>query len=343
MKYFLRTLFFIALFLGVLQSCSSGETSTETISAADKISPDLLDSIIFTASYVSDYNLINFECQDNVTIISYFLNSQGDYSLGPTIKIPFWSDESMSTSLKQIYADTGVIFTKDDFRIMYVAALGSNNNPGPGLINSRKNFIDFFEDCRFDGDIKFFPEYEPAAKVSDINYNCLGSARYYIEGLDNSFIADNIPLSSGVSAVMQALQTYNEAKNTQYTIDQLRINQVDFISPGQTESRALGGEQIINYSENCALDRPKEMNDCINFKYPFVFNRINLQTEEIIPITVTSDKDLIQNLKKGGNENLTITYPITLETLNGDDVIVTSNDELKNALDNSSFYCTDEW
>ncbi|TGV01096.1 hypothetical protein [Flavivirga rizhaonensis] len=337
MKHIFKTLFIVTFLLGTIQSCSSNDETTQTISDEVKISPNLASYISLNALYKNDYNLINFDCE-NVLVAGGLLNSKGDYYGDVNFNTLSWNDELMSEVLEQAYIDTEIRFTKDDFSILYIAP---STFFGDIYLN-RKDITKYFKDCSFEGDTKASPEIEPV-KVSDINYNCSGTVKYYIDGLINStsFI---ISLNKGINAVEEALLLYNKVNNSQFSLDNLRANYVTFTSPQGTSSRAIGKNQMVNYFDDCILDRPEQLNDCINFKYPFVFNKVNIQTEEIIPVTVTSDSELFQTFNPVDNHYLTIDYPLTLITLNGDEIIVTSNKELEDTLTNSADYCkNDEW
>ncbi len=334
MKHFFKVLLIAIFLLGILESCSSGEDTIQTTSE-EKISPSLIDKIIATTASVNDYNLINFNCGD-MTVVGGFLNKQGDYYGAFTIKISEWSDFYESNK-NAAYNQTGIQFTDDDYILHYIIDF----NGGPGILVDKEDFINYFDDCSFKGEIKFIHKDKETISVSEINYNCLGKAIYFVDGVDDSSITNSaIPFRAGLTAVSEALVLYNAVNNSEYTIEQLRISFLDYVSPNKTEYVAIGRAQMINYFEDCVLDR--DTDDCINFKYPFIINKINLQTKEIVPITMKNDSELNPSFFDQV-EDLTINYPITLVTLNGSDVIIKSNEELETALTNSAIYCTDDW
>ncbi|NMH89524.1 hypothetical protein [Flavivirga algicola] len=335
MKHFFKALLITTLFLGTLLSCSSGEETSQKISD-EKITSSLSDKMVETAISENDYSLINFNCIEGA-IMAHFINNQGDYAaftltLGENIQ------EQLAVLRESTFSTTGIRFTNDD---LFLDLLIDYSTVSGGILSGREDFIQYFEDCSFEGD-KRHHNSEPLP-LSGVNYNCSGDAHYVIiEGLffDNIPLSDNpIPLSSGITAVEQALLEYNNTNNSNYTIDNVGVSLVDFTSPGGTASRAIWKSQLVNYFEDCTLDKGRS-NDCINFKYPFVINKINLQTDEIIPVTITDDNELIINLDSA---YVTIEYPITLVALNGDEIIVDSNEELETVLTNSETYCHDEW
>ncbi len=334
MKHFFKILLITIFLLGILESCSSGEDTIQTTSE-EKISSSLIEKIIATTTSINDYNLINFNCGD-MSVVGGFLNKQGDYYGAFTIKISEWSDFYESNK-NTAFNQTGIQFTDDDYILHYLIDF----NGSLGILVDEENFINYFNDCSFDGDIKFFHEDKGTIAVSEINYNCLGKAKYFVNGVDDSSITNSpIPFEEGLTAVSEALTLYNAVNNSEYTIEQLRISFLEYVSPKETEYIAIGRSQMINYFEDCVLDR--DTDDCINFKYPFIINKINLQTKEIVPITINNDSELNQNFFDQ-IEDLTIDYPITLVTLNGSEVIIKSNEELETALTNSAAYCHDEW
>ncbi|AUP77451.1 hypothetical protein [Flavivirga eckloniae] len=337
MKYFFKTLLIVALFLGTLQACQSDET-TEEIKEDNKISTDLRFLMEFTTLTKNDYNRINFNCED-VHIVGYFLNNQGDFYPAPKILtfLPkVLANRAISSALKAAYNETEIQFTKDDFRIFYI----SNNDIG--IVLNKKSIAEYLEDCSFK-----FDEIEREAEmltVSDVNFNCSGLIRYFVpDGLEHIYISKNgIPISEGIWAVKNALSAYNEINNTEFTMDQLRINQVRFTSPGGTSSFAYGANEIKNYFENCALKGG--YGDCINFKYPFTANRVNIQTDEIVLVTVANDADLDE--LTNNVDNTTLNFPITLVTLNDEEIVVESYEKLEEVLRNTASYCkniNDDW
>ncbi|GAA3655745.1 hypothetical protein [Flavivirga jejuensis] len=326
MKHFFETLFITVLLFGTFQSCASEESMTKEISD-EKISSSLLDIIYVIAETKNDYNLINFDCED-VYISGGFLNNQGDYYGSINIITSSWNDELMSDALEQIYLDTHIRFTKDDF---YISCITPSIFFGEEYSN-KNDIIAYFEDCSFEGDTKTNPEVG-SIKVSDVNFNCSGTVFYHIDIINNTLFT--LPVEEGIEAVEKALSLHNEINHTEYVLDDLRSSYITFTSPGGANSFLFGKTQIMDYFEGCNRD----YNDCINFKYPFVVNKIDLQTDDIIPVTVTSDEDLFQ--QNFTDVNIAIDYPITLVTLNGSEFIVNSNNELEDALTNSADYCID--
>ncbi|MDO5980648.1 hypothetical protein [Flavivirga spongiicola] len=334
MKHFFKTLFIATILLGVFQSCSSVETGT-LVTSDEKISSSLANKIIATAASTNDLDLINFDCSEGV-LVGHFMNSQGDYYGAVNIELSKWNEQFPAAKAKA-YSDTGIQFTPDDYFLDLIL------DTSVVVLQGEENFIKFFDDCSFEGDVRVTYENESLA-LSDINYNCSGKVKYHVEIFgDRVFLTgDQMWLSGGIAAAEEALLSYNTINNTTYTLDDVRISSVEFESPGGTASKAIWKSQMTNYFEDCKLDRDINDNDCINFKYPFVMNKINLKTDEIIPVTITNDSELNETFFDQF-ENLTINYPLTLVTINGDEVMVKSNKELEETLTNSASYCTDEW
>lgn len=335
MKHFFKTLFIVTLLFGVFQSCSSEETSTETISD-EKISSSLASKIIATATSTNDFRLINFDCNE-ADLFGHFLNNEGDFYGGFVVKVSDWDAQFLAAKQKA-YAETGIPFTTDDYFIDLMFGTSAV------VLQGKENFIKYFDDCSFEGDVKVNSVNESLA-LSDINYNCSGSVTYHIGDIPGAKVILNdapVWLSGGIAAAEEVLSGYNTANGTTYTLDQVRISSVEFLSPGETTSRANWKTEMVNYFEDCKLDRDISNNDCLNFKFPFVMNKINLKTDENIPVTITNDSELNEDFFNQF-ENLTINYPLTLVTINGYDVVVKSNKELEYALTNSADYCSDQW
>ena len=335
MKHFFKTLFIVTLLLGVFQSCSSEETSTETISD-ENISSSLASKIILTATSTNDFRLINFDCNE-ADLLGHFLNNEGDFYGEFAVKVSDWDAQFLAAKQKA-YSDTGIQFTTDDYFLDIIFGTSAV------VLQGKENFIKYFDDCSFEGDVKV-PSVTESLALSDINYNCSGRVKYHIGDIpgDKVFLTeDPVSLSGDMAAAEEVLSGYNTVNNTTYALDQVRISTVEFLSPGETASRAIWKTEMVNYFEDCKLDRDINNNDCLNFKFPFVMNKINLKTDENIPVTIANDSELNEDFFNQF-ENLTINYPLTLVTINGYEVVVKSNKELEHTLTNSTDYCSDQW
>ncbi len=351
MKLYLK-LVFISL-LSVFVACQSDETTEEIISE-DKISDELASKIIATAASTNDLDLINFEC--NAIVYAHFLNYLGDHSDFFTINLSE-QETQIDEELQNAYEATEIFFSKNDFVLDLVF-------PNGGLILSNKQaFIDYFEDCHIEEDFSFLPSEVDVSiplSVKDINYHCQGYTSYFIsesvmveKGLTVAFETEEVSLSDGIQIIKEDFDAYvaqnspqdeSKSNNLDLTLDDLSIQYVKFTSPGGTTSFAKGKTQLLNYFEDCVLDRDPNDNDCINFVYPFKMDKINLQTEEIISITITGNEDLTPAFFDTSG-NLTINYPINLISSEETIIQVNSNEELNTTLTNSSQYCDweDEW
>ncbi len=333
MNYLLRLLFTVVLIAGSLFSCSSDEVIEKSISTHQNISSDLMNKILETAISVNDFNLINKDCIEPI-IVGHFINKEGNY-YGPFI-IPMinWEMNYMASKLEAINM-TLVKFTDDDFVIDFFY---TDLQQGGFAINKREDYIRYFEGCSFqefnDDVVKV------TLDLTDINFSCSGEAYYYLElgHFDYSNLTEHpISLAEGVVAVEQALSSYNQTNGTSFTPIDVKLLALRIESSDNGVSYLSGTSQLIDYFGDCKLN-PIYYSDCINFVYPFNINKINLQTDDIVSITLTDDNHLIQEFF-GGNGNFTIDYPITLLTVNGNNIILNSNSELEETLTAPSRFC----
>ncbi len=337
MKYISRPLLIVLVLLGILESCSSGETTTLS-SLNDKVSPNLVDKIVETATSVNDYNLINKNCPGAI-LSAHFLNKQGVY-YGPfAISVSNWDIEFADIKNRAL-RDIEVNFNGGD---LVIDAMYEFSLLGPGALYARDDFSKYFEDCSFEGNFKSLFVKE-AVSVSDVNFNCSGNVQYYVEPLflGSARLSQNpIPLNSGEVGIENALLSYNQNSFVKYTTDDLRVVSIELESSESSIFHISGAEKLTNYFKDCEINY-SYTSDCVNFKYPFIINKINLQTEEITPMTITGDNDLSHDFFNTF-ENLRIVYPITMETLNGTNILVNSDEELEGILTDSSKFCADNW
>ncbi|OEK08981.1 hypothetical protein A8C32_13840 [Flavivirga aquatica] len=328
----------------ILQSCSSDESGsgTDIISEKQKISTELADKILATASSINDFNLINFECESTF-VTGYFLNYQGDYFkdendyLIPTSKSDW---DTAYTNFKNLAFDTtNVLFTDEDFVIESVLIF---DNLARITIFVKEEIKDYFKNCELNGKLTFFPPSLGIVTLPEINFNCSGDITFHLANDDGevvyAFQSVKTSLSEGMSTIENRLSSFNQINQTSYTTDNLFITSVEFTSPANTTALANGREQMINYFEDCKLDKDVNNNDCLNFIYPLKIDRFNIQSEEIVTTTIENDEDLI-NIFNSNVGELSIDYPINL--LGGDNTTLTveTNEELLETLNQSAIYC----
>ncbi len=332
MKNFLKTVILLFLTTVVLKSCESNETVEDIISDEQSITTDLADKIIATATtIIRDIDLINFGC--NATLIGYFRDYQGE-QISFTIDLENW-DNGYPELKQNIFLEHGFEFTDDDFFLTAVDISLGGQWPTE-ILYEREQWINYFEDCSYDGTITNTSIVEKVY-ISEINYNCSGSVTYLADG--NIVIPDVITssLSSGIGYLEDLLGLFNLNNNTNYTIEDVYIEQLTYVSLTGHYNSTYSREDMLNYFEDCVLNREPNTN-CLNFVYPLKVNRFNLQLEEVITTTIENDEDLTTTFNTDIGE-LEFVFPINLLGQNGTVVTIDTNDALEIALDSAATYC----
>jgi hypothetical protein len=92
--------------------------------------------------------------------------------------------------------------------------------------------------------------------------------------------------------------------------------------------------------DDCAEDDDFDEIDCISFNYPIVINVYNSNNQLAETITIQNNAQLyvfIENLDN--NDLVAINYPISLQNSNGQTIIINSNNELENFIEDSIYDC----
>ncbi len=330
MKNFFKTATLLLVATFVLQSCTSNETDEDIVSDEQIITTDLTDKIITTATSLNDYNFfVSNAAKTNcglLTITSgYFNNPEGDYFsfyFSGTESLEMWLTQYNDAKLEAFNA-TGIEFSDEDFFISYIS-----NPTGFSWIEKRESMLDYFENCTYgQGDT-----YDFGLPFTDISSNCDSNTEiiYWITGDNGTFEA------SSLNSAEDALASYNLQNNTNYTLENVKVGSLKYITPNQETLWLVTTKDLTNYFENCMLSRDSSEDDCLNFVYPLQVNRTNQQMNEIV--TLENDEDLATTFGTNPSE-LAFAFPINLLGANGTTVTIDTNEELENALDNSATYC----
>ena len=335
MKNFFKTTIFLLLTSMIIQSCTSKECDEEIISDEQKITTELTEKIINTATFVNDYNFfINNADSGCAFLATYasFNNTEGDFfsfNFGLTESLDMWISQYNDAKLRA-FNTTGVAFTDEDF---FLRNLGDIF-----FINTREQYLEYFTDCSID--ISANSDY--FLPFSDINLNCESDAELSFRIVENDIVIGsigNVDLSTNnLTYVEDLLTNYNTQNNTDYGLENVSLSFLRYTAPNNQEVALYESKYLLNYFENCMLSRDGSINDCLNFVYPLQINRFNLQLEEVITTTIENNEDLITTFNTNVGE-LGFVFPISLLGANGDILTIETNEALESALDNSSMYC----
>ncbi|ALJ06060.1 hypothetical protein APS56_13375 [Pseudalgibacter alginicilyticus] len=312
-----------------LQSCDSNDDFT---SYEQVITTDLANKVITTASSINDYNFfVNNAANSSCSFIQYtwgyFNNPEGDYyefTLGPIESLDMWLKEYEDAKTDALKA-TGIQFSNEDFFIKQL-----NNPSGFAGISERESILEYFEYCY----LTWTETSVYSVPFSDISINCDSNATIYFWLFDENGKVDSFE-GIGLNSLDGLLTDYNLDNNTNYSNDNIRIGSVTYTSNNE-ELWLRDQDDLMNYFENCMLSRDTSESDCLNFVYPLQVNRTNKQIDDVI--TLENDEDLVTTFNTNADE-LTFIFPIKLLGADGTHLIVESNDNLENAIDNSVDYC----
>ncbi len=104
-----------------------------------------------------------------------------------------------------------------------------------------------------------------------------------------------------------------------------------------------GIEDLRELAKECKEGGDDDDIECIDFVYPITLYTFDLNNEETGNVTVESDKDLRQFFK-GLDENdlVSMDFPVTLKLYDGTEMVVKSNAELAQAIENAKELCDED-
>lgn len=334
MKKLFKTSIFLLIIVLFFQSCSEDEQNQETEDT--QITPTSLEEkIIATATSFSDFNLINsLNCIDFGNILAHFSNPEGDSYGTSILSLEDW-DTQYNAFKEMAFQNTGIQFSDEDF---IIDAMTVDEHPAGEIffygeyVYTKEQFLDYYEDCYYDG---VDPLINNKVFLSEINFDCDGIVNYFV-GQDSLFPGEEKQLSDGLNDVENQLSLYNLNNNTTYTTDDIYIYGIKIALTNSPELLLFNRIYLLNYFENCQINRDNNENDCLNFLYPISVNQINLPLEETI--IIENDEELA-TLFNTEEIELELIYPISLVDINGNTTQANNNNELDTILGNSFNYC----
>ncbi len=104
-----------------------------------------------------------------------------------------------------------------------------------------------------------------------------------------------------------------------------------------------GIDDLRELAQDCKEGGDDDDIECIDFVYPITLYTFDLNNEETGNITVESDKDM-RRFFAGLDENdlIGVDFPVTLKLYDGTTMVVNSNAELANAIENAKELCDED-
>ncbi|MEL6918360.1 MAG: hypothetical protein AAFO99_11595, partial [Bacteroidota bacterium] len=102
-------------------------------------------------------------------------------------------------------------------------------------------------------------------------------------------------------------------------------------------------EDLRELAEQCVEGGDDDDIECIDFVYPITLFTFDVNEQQTGNVTVNSDKEL-RRFFAGLDENdlISIEFPVTLKLADGTEIIVDSNAELANAIENAKETCDED-
>jgi hypothetical protein len=335
MRNFFKITAFLFLIVMFFLSCTSEEEIENIVSEEQKITTELTQKIITTATSLNDYNFfVSNATKSSCDILSitsgYFNNPEGSYSsfvFNDTESLDMWLTQYNDAKL-QAFNSTGIEFSDEDFFISYIG-----NPSGIFSLEKRESMLNYFENCEFN----FGNTTDYGLPFSDVSSNCNNNDNALINIFLYNEDGTSIYSFNSLDSVVDSLASYNFQNNTNYGLENVLVSSILYFN-GTSEVNLLKTEDLLNYFENCMFSRDATDDDCLNFVYPITVNRFSLQLEEVITTAIENDEDLASAFGTDVGE-LNIIFPINLLGANGTVLTIENNEALEDALDNSSTYC----
>lgn len=122
-------------------------------------------------------------------------------------------------------------------------------------------------------------------------------------------------------------------------------DQVSFIFPititfaNYTTAVITSNNQLDDIIDDCGEDNDDEI-ECLNINYPITISYYNASSQAPSNITINNDSDLYNFFEDFDDDDYaTINYPISVTVANGNQVVINSNSELEDAIENADSSC----
>ncbi len=169
--------------------------------------------------------------------------------------------------------------------------------------------------------------------------------------LDNSSCFSVVlPVTVIVNGQQIVVSSQAEYQTVQNAIDAFSNDDdiVNFVYPITVQFQNFSTQVLQNSNalddilDDCGEDDGFEEIDCISFNFPIVINVYNANNQLAETITIQNNTDLynfLENLED--NEYMAINYPVSLVNSNGQTVVINSNSQLEDAIEDSIDDCDD--
>lgn len=176
-----------------------------------------------------------------------------------------------------------------------------------------------------------------------------GSFDNIVDG--SSCIALNFPYSVNVNGIDLVIDSREDLHLIEEIFDEFEEDEdiLEIIFPITITTKDLdelvieGPDALEELVRDCVEGGDDDDIECIDFVYPITFYTFDVSNTQTGQVTVESDEQLQRFLKeRGGDDIISIQYPITLVKYDGTEIRVSSNEELAVALDTARDICDED-
>lgn len=169
--------------------------------------------------------------------------------------------------------------------------------------------------------------------------------------LDNSSCFKvQLPVDVIVNGTQITVSDQNDYVTVQDALDAFSDDDdiVNFVFPITVQYQNFGtqvitdSDQLEEVVENCDEDDGFDEIDCVSLNYPIKVDVYNADNQIANTVSMENDTDLYNFLENiESNEFISISYPVSLIDSNGQNVVITSNSDFEDSIEDSIKGCDD--
>ncbi len=176
-----------------------------------------------------------------------------------------------------------------------------------------------------------------------------GSSDNIIDG--SSCTSLELPISVLVNGLEMILDSNEDFITVEHIIDKFDDDEdfIEIIFPvivilaDHSELELQNEDEFENLINQCASTGDDDDIECVDFKFPLSISVYDADNQISDVITLNDDKELYQFIGELEETDFaSINFPITIIVAEGDEMVITNNDELEDALENAIDACDED-
>jgi hypothetical protein len=174
--------------------------------------------------------------------------------------------------------------------------------------------------------------------------NLMDGSDCFMVNLPVTIVANGITITIETLDDLSLLEAIFDASNTDD--DDLNfLFPITIILNDYTEVHIESEDQLEDFIDICLDD--DDVIECANFVYPISFSIYNTDFQVIDTVVINNDYELyvfLEGLEDNDNGVVLVSlnFPVSLEYVNGETIVVSNNQELENALEVAEEFCDDD-